>query len=493
MFLSLAVAYAADPTISQVDRVEIDAGARDDWNVVPLGGSGLLLVGNDDRGDAFTFARYDTTFKQLWTVDWSPEDRSRIEGTWIEKGNAWFLLHGRGAEFTLLGVDLETGSPSAQTLTSPMKKTKAVGGLLVQGTEAWLTAAYGGPAAYFTGLEGSLLHVDLPTSKVVELDVAGAVGADRVMLDALVASKDGVTAVAKVDEKRHRTLYMLDVKGATLGAPLAVAPPEADDTNLLTARRVSNDASGAVVVGTYASGERSGGVQGMYLAKYEGGKQAWLRYHSFVSFEHFFDYLPEATRERLQKRIDRKADKGEELDLGYMLTLHTPMIIGDRAILVGEAFYPQYHSVTTTSTVNGVTSTTTRQVFDGWRYTHATVAAFDAKGERLWDASFPIGNVLSPTIREQVAVSVIGDRVRMLYCVAGKVYSLEATANGAQGEKAEQRLMAEGEDATVKTSWDSHAAWWYDDWFLLWGYERVKEAKKRRTVFAFSKVGPGKE
>jgi hypothetical protein len=53
--------------------------------------------------------------------------------------------------------------------------------------------------------------------------------------------------------------------------------------------------------------------------------------------------------------------------------------------------------------------------------------------------------------------------------------------------------MAEGEDATVKTSWDSHAAWWYDDWFLLWGYERVKEAKKRRTVFAFSKVGPGKE
>jgi len=484
----LPLALAAPSAVSQVLRHEIVADRRDAWEVVPLGAEGLLLVGSDDRGDAFTFTRYDANFAPLWTKDWAPPERAEVRGAWVDGGDAWLLLHRRGADFTVLGIDLTTGEPTAFSLTSPVKKTREVEGLFVRGDDAWLTA---GPAAVdpVEGAEGTLVHVDLTAGSAEALDIAGLVGEPRMRLRHVQATAEGVSVVATVDTQRHRALFVVDVKGRDLEGALAMAPPEEDNTNLLGALRVPASTGGDLVVGTYAQGARDTGAQGLFLARFVEGRQDWLRYHSFLSFQHFFDYLPEPMRERLARRIEKKAEKGVELDLGYRLSLHAPLIVGGRYVIVGEAYYPQYHTVTTTTTANGTTTRTSHEVFDGWRYTHAIVAAFDPLGELVWDASVPIGNVLSATVRDQVAVSVEGDHVHMLYCVGGKVYSLEADGNEVSGEKAEQRLIAAGGDAAVKTSWESRAAWWYDDWFLLWGYERIKEKGARRTVFAFSKVG----
>jgi hypothetical protein len=486
VLLQLQLAHAA-PAVSQVLRREIVADRRDAWEVVPLGAEGLLLVGSDDRGDAFTFTRYDADFAPLWTRDWAPPVKVELRGAWVDGGDAWLLLHGRGADFTVLGVDLATGEPTAFPLTSPVKRTREVEGLFVRGDDAWLTAGRGAIDPVEGG-DGTLVHVDLPAGTVEALDVAGLVGAKDVRIRHVQPTAEGVSVVATLDTQRHRTLYVVDVKGGDMSGALALSPPEEDDTNLLGALRVPASTGGDLVVGTYAQGATDVGAQGMFLARYVDGRPDWLRYHSFLSFQHFFDYLPPAMRERLDRRIERKAEKGLELDLGYRVSLHAPLVIGNRYVLVGEAYYPQYHTVTTTTTANGTTTSTSHQVFDGWRYTHAVVAAFDQLGDLMWDASVPIGNVLSPTIRDQVAVSVEGDHVHMLYCVGGKVYSLQADGDEVSGEKAEQRLIATGGDATVKASWESRAAWWYDDWFLLWGYERIKEKGARRTVFAFSKV-----
>jgi hypothetical protein len=485
----MSAALAGDP-VDQVGRVEIVASRRDDWDVVPLGRDGALLVGHDK--DGFTFSRYDTDFKALWSSDWAPDDKLDREGTWVDGGAAWMLMHrGRDKEFIILRLDLATGATRELPFTAPDKESDL--DLVVQGDDAWVTGVTHGTWDWIRGAPGILLHADLRAGVVEPMDIAAAIDADKAWLHHLQQSPAGIALTVSVDKKRHRTLYVVPVHGGNLGKPLVVAPGDDDDKNLLTATRIDTP-DGPIALGTYANGDKHFGSQGMYLAGFPAGASPWMHYQSFTSFKHFFDYLPEKRRARLAKRIEKKGEEGDDLDLAYNLYLHAPMILGDRLVLVAEAYYPQFHTVTTTrtQTVNGMTQTvtTTSQVFDGWRYTHAVVAAFDRHGELLWDSSVPIGDVLSPTVREQVAVSVVGNHIRMLYCVAGKVYAIEADGNDVHGQKAAQRLEADDEDATVKTSWDSHSVWWYDDWFLLWGYERIKGQDGRKTVFAFTKVGP---
>lgn len=491
----LRAAAADEPAVSQADRVEIVASRRDDWKVIPLGQDGLLLVG-EDKGGQLTLSRYDTDFKLLWTRDWEASARAEMEGSWVEGGAAWFLLHRyKKASFTLLRVDLETGKPTARELRSPVK-TKWATGLLVDQEDAYLMAL-SKTRELFGGDTGSLLHVDLGTNEVARVDVAEAAGVDELRFERLTAGPEPghVSITGAVDERRNRTLYVLDLKDGRVSGALTVRPDEGDEQNLLRATKIPLAGDDALVVGTWASGLRDLMAQGMYLSRYDGNNREWIRYHDFTSFQHFFDYLPEGRRARMQRKIERKAKNDQDVELDYLLRLHAPMLLTDRTVLVAEAYYPEYrtYTTTTTTTVNGVTTTrtTTTRVFAGFRYTHAVVAAFDQQGQLLWDASVPIGNVLSPTVRDHVAVQVQGDHIRMLYCVSGKVYTLEAYGDEVRGEKAEQRLLGESEDEKVKASWGSRSAWWYDDWFLVWGHERVKGDGERRTVFAFTKVGPG--
>jgi hypothetical protein len=491
----LSLAHAAETTttpVTQADRVEIVADKRDDWNVVPLGRDGLLLTGSDAKADGFTFSRYSTELHPLWTTDWVPPTDMNIEDVAVEGGAAWFLMHKtRKKDFTVLEVSLADGATQAIPLLSPVK-TLLLDGLLVHGTEAYLLAMTS-TRDFFRGTTGVLLHVDLPT-RTTDMVAVPAAGKNELRLDHLVSGPgpDDIALTGAVERKHHRTMYVLDLEHGAVKHTLEVAPALNEEKNLLTATRVRTTGDDSLVVGTFASGEKDYAAQGMYVAGYNGNTQAWTRYHSFTSFKHFFDYLPDKLRARVERKIEKRADKGLDLDLNYMLDLHAPMVLGDRYVMVAEAYYPEYHtySQTYTTTVNGVTTTQTRtyQVFDGYRYTHAVVAAFDKQGQLLWDSSVPIGNVLSPTVREQVAVQVLGDHIKMMYCVAGKVYALEADGNEVHGEKAEQRLVAEDEDEQVKTSWNSHSAWWYDDWFLVWGFERIKGDDGKRTVFAFTKA-----
>jgi hypothetical protein len=483
----------AGEVVDQAARHAILVDRRDSWNVVPLGKEGLLLIGADRSASAFTFSRYDTDFRPTWTRDFEAPDRAALVDTWVDGGAAWLLLHrGRQTDFGLVRVDLATGEPTWQAV-DPGVKAHSFDALLVRGKDLYVAAIESG-WDILRGGRGSLVHVDLPSKRAEMVDLMGAVGSDRAWLSRLVSTPDGVGVTVAVDEKRHRTLYVVGLDGAKTKPPLVVAPGDLDDTNLLTGVAIPTGGERSLVVGTWANSARGWGSQGMYLAGFEGTTRSWLAYHSFTEFQHFFDYLPDKLRERIARRVERKQAQSDDVDLGYLLDLHAPMVLGDRVVLVAEAYYPEYHTYTTTqtTTVNGVTTTTTttHQVFDGWRYTHAAVAAFDLQGALLWDASLPIGNVLSPTVREQVAVSLAGDHIEMMYCVAGKVYVATADGNAMHGEKVSQRLEAE-EDETIKTSWDSHAAWWYDDWFLLWGFERVEGEGGMHTEFTFAKVRPG--
>ncbi|MCF8299135.1 MAG: hypothetical protein K9J13_16420, partial [Saprospiraceae bacterium] len=137
----------------------------------------------------------------------------------------------------------------------------------------------------------------------------------------------------------------------------------------------------------------------------------------------------------------------------------------------------------------------TRQVFDGYRYTHAIVAAFDKDGERLWDNTFEIMNVLSFNLKERVKVlrNSEDDEIVLVYSYGGQLNSKVIEGSKVVERKQTTKLETKNEKDKVLSNYDSDMEYWYDNYFITWGYQRIKEKgkgllNKKRQVFYFTKI-----
>lgn len=486
---------APEPPVVQQDRVEIGVSSKDRWTVEPVGDQGLILLGTDSRGAAWTLVRYDTDFAQQWVTTWeSPDRRARLIDSTTTEDALWLLLHRpKRATFTLLEVPLASGEVVAHTVSAP-GRPRLTHELEVVEDDAYVLVSQKG-IDLISGIEGQLVHVDTASNAVQPVDLSGTVGSRRASYQRLtVDAAAGTLEVSATSTKRkRRSLHAVTVKDGRVTDHRTLAPPEDGTHNLLTGQRVRTDTAD-LVLGTYSAGQKTLDTQGLYVARLaEDGTEQWRHTTSFADLDRFFDYLPERRQKRLKKKKARKEERGGDLRLSYLLNLHDVVEQDGRLLVIGEAFYPEYQTITRTETYtdangNVQTRVVTYQVFVGYRYTHAVVVAFDDQGKRVWDASFEIGNILSYSIRDRVQVSVEDDRVTMVYSYGGRIYSKIATSAGIEEEKATDRVVASG-GGKVKKSWATHTEHWFDDQFLVYGYQKVKGGEGgKRKVFAFSRV-----
>jgi hypothetical protein len=141
-------------------------------------------------------------------------------------------------------------------------------------------------------------------------------------------------------------------------------------------------------------------------------------------------------------------------------------------------------------------TTTTVQVFDGWRYTHAIVAGFDKSGNKIWDGGFEINDILSFELKERVKVLTNNNDVVLVYNYGGKVHSKAVGDNALGEEKTSADLETNYDKDKVTDNWGSDIDFWYDSYMIAFGYSKIKNtdkgktksSKNRRTVFYFNKI-----
>ena len=482
-----------EPPVVQEDRVEIAVAGKDAWTVEPIGERGLVLIGTDNRGASWTLVGYDTEFRQQWVTHWdAPGRKVRLADRTVSDDTLTLLMHRPKRDtFTLVEVNLDDGSVRERTVDSPVGVLFADRVAVVNDDTYVLAATQ--DRNLFLGTEGELLHINdrdqATTVPVSEHLDARRVGYLRLTTD---AEADSLDLSLSTDKRRRRSVHTVSVRDGQVSERRTLAPPADDSHNLLTAQRVRTS-SADLLIGTFAGTGRGTAAQGLFVSKLEeDGAEAWRRTISFTDLDRFFDYLPERRQERVENRAARKKKRGTDLNLRYLLNLHEVVEQDGRLLVIGEAFYPEYETRQRVVTYvdNGVTRTRieTYTVFVGFRYTHAVVVALDAAGNKLWDASFEIGNILSYAIRDRVKVDVDGDRVTMVYAYGGAIYAKVATAEGVVDSKSSQRTRAVG-GGKVKRTRNTHTEHWYDDHFLVWSYEKVVGGEGgRRKVFAFATV-----
>jgi hypothetical protein len=242
--------------------------------------------------------------------------------------------------------------------------------------------------------------------------------------------------------------------------------------------------------------------------------------------------LGEKQKNKQEKKIKTKEDKGEELRLDYRLLMHEIIKKGDHYIVVAESFYPDYKyanfspwggagamfgggllspwnmlynpyrwgygnyglyspfsSYYSPWGYRGFNSFSNTQQFDGWIYTHAVIAELDEKGNLLWDHSIDLNNIKEDKLIQKIKTSLHGDVLTLSYQRGNNIISKYISAQGQAGEEKVQELITQNDGDKIRSQEKSDLNFWYGNNFLASGNQIINNLEEgRRAVYFLTKI-----
>lgn len=274
--------------------------------------------------------------------------------------------------------------------------------------------------------------------------------------------------------------------------------PAEGNKNLLFGRILRTPENMKIIAGVYGN-RNSEYSKGLFVASVDPFGEKQLRYYNFADLENFFAYMKPRQEERVKGRINRRKLKGKNNRFNYRMLVHELIPYQDQFILLGEAFYPKYQTVSRSSSgffyaPRSSSSYATDQVFDGYRYTHATVLGFDSNGRLLWDNSFEINDVKTFHKEQFVKLKAHNTNITLLYLYNNQLRT--KVINGrtvVEGKSVEPIKTLFAGDKSSETTTLNRLEYWYGEYLIAYGIQdivNVSSAGDRttRSVFFVNKL-----
>jgi hypothetical protein len=142
-----------------------------------------------------------------------------------------------------------------------------------------------------------------------------------------------------------------------------------------------------------------------------------------------------------------------------------------------------------------------RNVFDGYQYTHAVLARFDAVGEMRWDQIFEMSPWSKPYyVKRFVSIaSGTANAINMAFVDGNKFVSKSFALDGALNSSKHSDEIDTGQKGDRSRWASTDMSHWYEHYFIVCGTQRIKndeedavkanKGKKKRDVFFVNKIG----
>jgi hypothetical protein len=206
--------------------------------------------------------------------------------------------------------------------------------------------------------------------------------------------------------------------------------------------------------------------QGFCVATFEGGKTDKVMFYKFVDFVNYFKYRNERQVDRIQARIAKRQSRGKDYIIRTKSTMQEDLIsYQDKLYVITESYVEEYRN----NNMGVMYPRDAFRTFDGYRYLHATITAFDLNGRKLWDNTIRIQRLKEYTQRENLRIGFIGDSTVIAYVEQNKIQSKLVHRYRTVGEQNSQRIGDILGDERINLSNSVQLKHWYDDYFLIWG------------------------
>ena len=465
----------------QNDRMEIPVRHNSETPyVVSADNSGFYLLldrSKDGEGDRSVYlAKYDTNFKQVWEDDVPYARNLPFRDLKVFDENLYVLFQNpRKDLFEIIRVGRDEKEPMRIGIRhlSGFEYTD----FLVFRDQCYFIGQLGNQAMAF--------RADLATRKVTPIPMAFR--GKNIKATHISFSKSSIMISVSFEDRRQRINVIREIDpftGKTIN-DLVMKPDGQYD--LISAQGNVIDGNETVVIGTYAM-PNSEFTQGFYFSKMAGQMELSRQYHSFTDLNNFFSFLNDNTEQKLKSKAKRKKSKGKDLKVRYRLLAHEIIKKDDEYLMVGEAYYPTFRTERVNTFYRGMRVYDYVQVFDGWRYTHATVAGFDENGNLKWDQSFEIDDTKLFRLQERISVCEGCDDISIAYNMEGQV-KIAKVVDGNLIQATDN--VVSGDSEVVRQASLGDSEYWYDKYFLFWGYQKISDKSsegKNRKIFYINKV-----
>lgn len=472
--LTLMVASVLCGTVHAQVTARVEYPHNDNYNnemVMPMGNQGLLLqrFAKKAEGDKryMQTVYFSNDLKTLYTDSMLVDKNYHIDVHFYEnKMNYTVMRNGKGGVIVVAfnpATHRSTVTQSEYTRKGTMRDFNIFGStMLYNSTEKSIDKV-------------GIINLQNGENHVCEMHFDGVKNKNISVLDNTMI--DGVVH-ALVDVNGELYLVKINRQGQQLSATNLTVNAE---EHILSAS-LSKTGGKYFVTGTF-SNNRKNFSQGIYFGEVANDRIYPLKFYNFTDLHNFTDYMSEKSQKRIARKMAKAEAKGKELLLNYNMLNHNILTDGKYYYYLGEAYYPVWRTVV----MYGVANT----YFVGYQYTHGVLAKFDSQGNMLWDQCFPLKIKNLPMWHKQfISASISGNNVKMMYTTGNKFVSkLVANSDGHVVKDAEvDHLETTDTDEKVRKA-DSNNDYWYDNNFVVYGTEIVKNQRTgdRRKVFAITK------
>ena len=267
-----------------------------------------------------------------------------------------------------------------------------------------------------------------------------------------------------------------------------------------------------LLLGNYGIGKNNNddyqSSQGIYVTDLE--NTADIKYYSFDKFQNFFGFLNERQKEKLDKQVKKKKDKGSEYNFNYRLHINELIPKGDNLLISSEVFVPEFRNNSFNSPFFGgsyfyPTSIWARQYlnnyywmnspsmwgyrsrgsssFDGFRYIEGVVIELNKNGDIVWDNSVQYKNLKYFNLTPHLKVSNTGANTFLSYTNLDRLNIKEFADDGVLvNSETVDRKSQDFLQKNKKAEFENYEHW-FGNYFFNWGVIKNGGSNFKQTCF----------
>ncbi len=475
VILTLLLAWPCFAQVATLNHFELileDQNNLDNPQVTSLGEAGVLIhrkvIGNAE--DHIELIKLDTTLRESWRGVIKIEKNLTVAKAIVHDQIAYLLLSATffgNFDFEIIAMDVNTRSYNQYLVKNliPLNLTH-----LDISTNAILIGGY------------------FNTTPVV-LHFSFATGQSRLLpgffnepglLNQIRTGNDGLIDII-VSARSDQRKKILWIKSYTPEGDLIKATVmEGDvDKNLLFGKSFRKEDGTQIVAGSFGV-RNTEYSRGVFIAEIKPEGNQTLNYYNFSDMENFFKFMRPRHEARVKNRIERRKLKGKKNRKSFRFLTNELHQYKNEFILLGEAYYPHYlYSNSYFLSVRG------DRIFDGYRYTHASVIGFDQTGKLKWDNTFEIGDVKTFYLKQFVKLAPSSESLGMMYLYENTLRSKKISRNEVLEGKSSKTLDSKLETNLVKekATESSTLEYWYAPYLYAYGIQRISGSIVEKNEF----------
>ena len=508
LLLLVSFGISAASQSLNVVRIEVPTDINAEaFKVETVGKDGMLVfyasneMDNEKRRKWY-FGLFDTALKQQWLKFVPLTDNIEFITTRKTKNEIYFLFKNTGRErsgngyYEIVTYDIRNEKFTKITGSIPEKAEYA--GFDVLGNTACL-------ALNLRKFGTDLVFINLENGDLKPVSIEEGIPGFIHTVYADINTKRFYTVMKQNRDRRYVSEQLLchDIRGNEIfNMKIENTQPLKyfDDFTFLTT--TNNE---LLIFGTYSiisgktlslkdleedSEDRSAG---MFFLSFNGDQQSVIRYYDFMKFSNISTAIRPDNFVKTKNNNDSITEGRTNVVASFNLV--NPRVYKNSSglyVFSVEVYQPYYKTETRMDyDFYGRPYPYTYNIFSGYDFYDVIVAGLDIEGNLIWSNDFPIYDMLTYSLDRKSIVFSDENLVTLAYINQGKI--VNQTIEGPTDiDRGMVKIATEFSKDRVTEEENSHIVEWYDDFFLVYGYQKLRNRtlgdQSYRSVFYANKI-----